>query len=403
MPGFARLATTYTLNELADWLATLTLAILVWDATGSALATTALFFASKLVPALVIPAIAAKLDGRPVARVLGRAYLAEAFVFGALALSADAFWLPLVIALALVDGTLAATARAVTRAATQSVLEPAGRLREGNALLNVGFAAMYVGGPALAALLVAALGPAAVLGCAAVVFAVLTGLCGLARDLPAGVPERPPTLEALREGLAYARRHRTLRTLLPGQALVVLFLAVVTPIEVVYVKESLSAGDAGLGILLGAAGAGVVIGSAVFARLRASSLPTLIALATLVMGLGYLALAFAPGLAIACLIAAAVGIGNGIQWVAVVTAVQEATDERFQARVAGLLEAMVTGAPGAAYVLGGTLTALFDPRTAFAVGGVGVLLVLVAAVLVLLRRGTATARVAAPAPEPARP
>ena len=33
IPGFGRLAATYTLNELADWLATIALSILVYDAT----------------------------------------------------------------------------------------------------------------------------------------------------------------------------------------------------------------------------------------------------------------------------------------------------------------------------------------------------------------------------------
>ena len=403
VPGFARLATTYTLNELADWLATLTLAILVWDATGNALATTALFVAAKLLPALVIPAVAARLDGRPVARVLGRAYLAEAFVFGALALAADSAFLPLVLALALLDGTLAATGRAVTRAATVAVLEPAGRLREGNALLNVGFAVMYVGGPALAALLVAALGPAAVLAGTAVVFAVLAVLCGLSRDLPAGTQNRPATLVALREGLAYVKQHRALRTLLSAQALVILFLAVVTPIEVVYVKEELQAGDAGLGVLLASAGAGVLIGSAVFARARRGALPPLIAFPTVCMGLGYIGLAVAPNLLVACLVAGAVGIGNGIQWIAVQTAVQETTAEEFQARVSGVLEAIVTGAPGIAFMLGGTITAVFDARTAFAVGGFGVLTVVVLAAAFFLRgRTRGVAPSPAPAPEPAR-
>ncbi|HEX2088010.1 MAG TPA: MFS transporter [Solirubrobacteraceae bacterium] len=400
MRGFRRLATTYALNELADWLATVTLAILVWDATHDPLATTALFVAAKFAPALAVPAVAARLDGRPVARVLGRAYLLEALVFVALALTADAFLLPLVIVLALLDGTIAATGRAVTRAATVALLEPAGQLREGNALLNVGFATMYAGGPAVAALLVAWLGAAAVLGIAGAVFLLQAALVIRSRDLPAGAPDRGPTLALLREGLAYVRGDRTLRTLLAGQGLVVLLFTMVTPIEVVYAKESLDAGDFGLGLLLTSAGIGVVAGSAVFARARGSSLTLLVALPTLVMALGYVGLAVAPGLALACLVAVAVGIGNGIQWVAVVTAVQEATAERFQARVAGLLEAIVTGAPGAAYVLGGAVTAAFDPRTAFAAAGAGVLLVLVLAVL-LLRGGVPIGRV--PAPEPARP
>ena len=46
----------------------------------------------------------------------------------------------LVLALALVDGTLAITGRGLTRGAVAAVLQPAGLLREGNALMNLGFA-----------------------------------------------------------------------------------------------------------------------------------------------------------------------------------------------------------------------------------------------------------------------
>jgi hypothetical protein len=69
-----------------------------------------------------------------------------------------------------------------------ALLEPAGRLREGNALLNIGFATMYTGGPALAALLVAAVGPAPVLALAGGVFFVLAFVVGSRRTCP---PARP--------------------------------------------------------------------------------------------------------------------------------------------------------------------------------------------------------------------
>ena len=44
------------------------------------------------------------------------------------------------LALGLLDGALAITARALTRGAVAAVLQPAGLLKEGNALMNIGFA-----------------------------------------------------------------------------------------------------------------------------------------------------------------------------------------------------------------------------------------------------------------------
>jgi MFS family permease len=93
------------------------------------------------------------------------------------------------------------------------------------------------------------------------------------------------------------------------------------------------------------------------------------------------------------------GIGNGVQWVAVVTALQEATEDRFQARVAGLLEAVMAIGPGIGFVTGGVITTLLTPRAAFAVSGAGVLLILAVGALTLRRRRPGLP----PLPEPARP
>jgi MFS family permease len=68
------------------------------------------------------------------------------------------------------------------------------------------------------------------------------------------------------------------------------------------------------------------------------------------------------------------GAGNGIQWISVVTAVQEVTPTDYQARIAGLLESIGAAMPGLGYLLGGALVALGSPRTAYAVAGAGVLL-----------------------------
>ena len=398
IPGFGRLAATYTLNELADWLATIALSVLVYDATGDPLATTALFVAAKFLPGLLVPAFAARLDGLPVARVLSRLYAFETLALVALALTADAFWLPVLLALALLDGTLAALARATTRSATVAVLEPSQQLREGNAALNIGFSSMNAAAPVLAGVLVALLAPAAVLAIAAALFGALAVLIGTAPGLPAGEPEPSVWRARLREGLAYVRANPAVRTLLAGQAVVLVLLTMITPIEIVYAEESLGAGEVGFGALLTSWGAGMVIGSWLFARERRRTTPQLIAVSTVMLALGYLGMAVAPELYSACAMSLLGGIGNGVQWVAVVTALQEATEERFQARVAGLLEAVMAIGPGIGFVTGGVITALLTPRAAFAVSGGGVLLILALGALALRRRGPGVAAV----PEPAR-
>lgn len=383
VPSFARLAVTYALNELADWCASIALAVLVYAATEDALGTTALFVVNRFLPAFVVPALAARLESLPTARTLASLYVVEAILLAVLALSTIEFVLPLVLVLACADGTIAATARAMTRSATVALMEPKGLLREGNATMNFSFSSMNAGAPVLAGVLVAFAGAGAVLAVAAALFLAQAVTILGARQLPAGEPEPAPWASKLREGLAYVKGHRFLRTILGGQAVAIVLLMMIPPIEVVYAKESLDSGDVGYGVLLASWGVGMVLGSIVFARERARPILVLVAIGTAVQAVSYLGMAIAPTIVLACTASAFGGIGNGIQWVAVVTAVQEATEERFQSRIAGLMEALVTGAPGLGFLLGGAVASLFDPRIALAVSGGGTLLVVVGGALLL--------------------
>src|SRR3954453_17777573 len=94
IPAFRRLAATYTLDEVAWSFGTVALAILVFARTGSALAATALFLASTFVPALLAPALTARLDRLPVRRTLPALYLVEAALFAVLAATESDFRLP---------------------------------------------------------------------------------------------------------------------------------------------------------------------------------------------------------------------------------------------------------------------------------------------------------------------
>jgi hypothetical protein len=72
-----------------------------------------------------------------------------------------------------------------------------------------------------------------------------------------------------------------------------------------------------------------------------------------------------------------------VQWIALVTAVQELTRASYQARVLALLEALASAMPGVGFLLGGAIAAIASPRASFAVAGFGVMAVLVCAVAVL--------------------
>jgi MFS family permease len=390
VPGFKRLAFSYSVNELGDNLGAVALAILVLDETGSAVAVAAVLLAAKVVPAFVAPALTARLDRTAIRDSLPALYLAEALIFAILALVAGAFWLPAVIGLAMVDGTLALTGRGLSRGAAAAALQPAGLLRQGNSILNVSFAVTSAGGPAVGGLITALGGPAAALGLDAVSFLVAAVVMrGAPGALPAAGEDGDGSwLVRLRSGLRYVRHEPRVRLLLLGEAAALVFFYLVIPIEVVYAKRTLDAGDLGYGLLLAAWGGGIVIGSAVYPRVTHRSPGLLIALSTAGIGAAYLGLAAAPTIGVACGVSVIGGMGNGVQWVAVLTAVQEAVAPHLQARIVGLLESISAATPGIGFVLGGALTALGSPRLAYAVAGVGVFVVL-AVMLTGVRRPVA--------------
>lgn len=383
---FGRLLGSYTVNEIGDSVGVVALAVLVYDRTGAVAPTAAFFITAKFLPALLAPALTARVDQLSLRRVLPTIYVVEAVAFAALALIADGtFVLALVLALALVDGTLAITGRGLTRGAVASVLQPRGLLAEGNALLNLGFAVAAVGGAALAGLLIGTFGLATALYVDAISFLIIAALLAATTTLPAVEVQREPFLQRFRAGLRYARSNPTLRLLLSGEALALILFTVVVPIEIIYAKESLGTTSAGYGVLLASWGAGIVVGSLAYLRIKHRSAFSLVVVSTLAIGIAYLGMAAAGTLLVACLISIVGGAGNGVQWIAVMTALQERTPPDYQARLTGLMESLGAAMPGAGYLLGGAIVALSSPRAAYAAAGACLVALVLAALIVQSR------------------
>jgi hypothetical protein len=375
IPAYRRLLAAYTLNELAFMVGSLTLALLVYRRTGSAVGATAFFLFSQFVPALVSPAAVARLDRRRPGTVLPGLYWLEALVFFALAWVAMHFSLVAVLALALVDGIAALTARSLARAATVSVTSVAGLLREGNAVANGAFSVCFMLGPVIGGAVVAAGGTSLALIADGCLFGLIGFTLATARGLPEPERSRASAKGRVRAALAYARERVLISRLLLLQAFGVLFFTISVPVEVVFAQHTLHAGAAGYGGLLSAWGAGAVAGAAVYARWRALPSRQLIVLGAGALGIGFLVMAVSPTIAVALVGAAVAGIGNGIEAVAARTALQELVAEQWMALMMSLNESMFQCVPGAGILLGGALTALGSPRTALAVAAGGSLLV----------------------------
>jgi predicted MFS family arabinose efflux permease len=410
----------YTVNRLGTWFSFIALAVAVFDHTHSALAVAALLIASQVLPAFAVPALVARVEASSRRGELAGLYLFEAATTATLAvlLLSGEFLLPVVLLLVALDGTAALAASALLRAAaarsarewarapselqarlgratlpaplaagtaqsdgqgelanagTEAVAQEAVEVdaeRRANAALNMGFAVTFTLGPALAGLVVPAFGvPAALLIDTAsfvVCGALVINLTPHTEDA-----ENPSVRARLRAAWRYINDASTLRRLLLTQAIALVFFEFSPPIEVAYAKVSLHAGDSGYGLLLGVWGLGVAIGSIVFVRSIERSLAILLGGSTLAVGVAYLGWAVAPTLPVACIAGLVGGVGNGVQWAALISAVQRLTPNALQGRMMGAVESIGAISPGVGFGLGSGIVALSSPRTAFLVAGIG--------------------------------
>ena len=102
--AFRRLLLAYVLNELTWSVGTLALSLLVYKRTGSAIGSAGFFLCAQFLPALVSPALVARLDRTSVRAVLPILYVVEAALFGVLAYLVHHFVLVPVLLLSLADG-----------------------------------------------------------------------------------------------------------------------------------------------------------------------------------------------------------------------------------------------------------------------------------------------------------
>jgi hypothetical protein len=173
--------------------------------------------------------------------------------------------------------------------------------------------------------------------------------------------------------LSLARRDRLIGPLVLWQGAAFVFFYLVIPIEVVYVQETLKADAAVLGAMLACWSGGILIGSLIYVRLTRIDTLLLVVGATAAIAFGYIGIGFSRTVFLACAFSVLGGLGNGFQFVAVITLAQDRTPIDYQARITGLLESVGAATPAIGFAIGGALTALASPAVAYLAAGGGVL------------------------------
>jgi MFS family permease len=386
LSAYRRLLAAYALNELAWSIGSLALAVLVYRRTGSALGAASFFLCAQFVPAMLSPALVARIDRVVPRRVLPALYSIEALLFLALWLLVPHFALAPVLVLAFADGVIALTARSLVRAATVTVLGAVNLLRQGNALSNSVFSLCFMAGPAIGGIIVAQGSVRAALLANAWLFAAIALTLVSTTSLPPASATSRHRAGRLRAALRYARGVPAIRSLLGLQAIALVFFTISLPVEVVFAERTLHAHASGYGWLLCGWGGGAVVGAIVYARWSRAPSRALIGLGAGALGAGFVVMAAAPGLGVAIAGAALAGAGNGVESVAVRTALQEHVEPEWIAVITSLGESTEQGLPGLGIVIGGALATLAGPRAALAVAGAGAL-VTTALVWIVLRPG----------------
>jgi MFS family permease len=380
-PGFARLWAAKAVSHLGDGAALVALVVYVQQTQRRGAAVSALLLADTL-PALLGPLAGALVDRVEQRRLMLGAQLGQALLYGAMA----ALLPPLPVLLVLVAAaSLLATAFAP---AGRSVVSP-GDLVRANSWMGMALTLQGTLGPAIGGVLVAAAGIRGALWGNAGSFAVSAVLVGGLPALRAQVADTQPVglLKGTWEGLRYALGHPVARALVLGLGFGVLFAAVDDVALVFLAREDLGAGALGYGLLVSVYGVGFALGSVALLRSRARGGAAAFSLGLLLSGAGGLLTGLAPVLGLAAAAQAVAGAGNALEVVATDTLVQRSVPRSHRGRVFGVVSAATLLSGAIARGLGGFLLDLTSARATFVIGGVGVLLVTLVAVVLFRGAG----------------
>ena len=227
-------------------------------------------------------------------------------------------------------------------------------------------------GPALAGVVIAAVGEGwCFLANGLSYIAVLSGLLAM-RDLPARRP-KPQTspLAQVAEGFQFAHRTRPIRQLLGLLGFVSLMGMPYSVLMPIFADRVVDGGPRALGLLMGASGAGALTGALMLAARRSmKGLSRWIALACALFGASLVAFAFSRHILLSMALLYPAGLGMMIQMSASNTLVQTMSPDNMRGRVMALYSMMFMGMAPFGALLSGALAAHIGATWTVMAGGV---------------------------------
>jgi len=251
-------------------------------------------------------------------------------------------------------------------------LVPDDELPEANSLLQAVENLAWMVGPVIGGVLLTISGPSLAYWVNAVTFLVSASL--VAR-IPAGRlrSEEPLTRghwRDLLDGFALVKASRPLLTVLVAWNVVFLGQAAVNVAEVFLARDSLDAGNVGLGILVGASGLGLVVGSlGASSVLEKRGVRRTYSGSIALMGFGFAAAAVSPTVWVAAIAVVVAAIGNGGAIVCNALLVQRGAPDRLRGRAFTLIMSSNYAVFGLGMILAGPLTNVVGARWMWAAAG----------------------------------
>ncbi|MBA2471580.1 MAG: MFS transporter [Pseudonocardiales bacterium] len=340
---FRLLWTARAVSFLGDALSLVALMLHVAETTGHALAVAMLLLAGDFAPALLGPLTGTISDRFDLKRVMVSCELTQATLMVAIALWLPS--LPFLLALVALRAIAGQIFQPASRAAVPAIVRDRD-LNRANAAIGLGTNGGEALGPLLAALL-----------------------------LPILDTARGTFLDDTVAGLRYIWVTPMVRAIGLGFFAIVAFNGIDDVALVFLATDSLGGGRSAVGLLLAAAGIGLFIGYALLARPhRRVAMGTLLLAGFAISSAGNLLTGLAWAVAAAFAVQTVRGLGVAAMDVAVNTLLQRSVPGELLGRVFGSLYGAIGIAAALAYLLGGLLIDLANPRVAFLVGGAGGLL-----------------------------
>ncbi|NQV05491.1 MFS transporter [bacterium] len=375
---FRRLYIAQLISFGGDWFLLVPLMGLLYDLTGSEVATAAVLVAQSLPTVFASPVagvIADRLSRKAIMIIadLARATIVLGLLFvDNLASPALAFGL---LALISVGSSFFFPA---SNGALPNLVEPED-LPTATVLLGAAWGTMAAVGAALGGVFAAAINRDAAFAIDSVSFLVsavlIARVTGRFRAEETGDGASMSILSSIGEAVSYARAHPQVAALLTSKSGFALVAGAISLFPLVSI-EVFGAGDAGTGLLFGARGLGALIGPLMVKRLFGHSdrlLISSIGYAVALWGVGYILFSTAPGLGLAALAVFAAHLGGGVEWSISTYGLQRLVPDDVRGRIFSFDYAAFTLTMSASFVAAGLLAGTIGIQSVIALsGGLGV-------------------------------